>query len=87
MSARDGNPEIYMMNSDGTNQTRITNTPAIDARPAWSREINKIVFTSGRDFTLPSTNPKFEIYIMNPDGTGPQRLTNNNLYDDYPYIK
>src|SRR5688572_253671 len=87
MSARDGNPEIYMMNSDGTNQTRITNHPAIDARPSWSREINKIVFTSGRDFSLPSTNPKFEIYIMNPDGTGLVRLTTNNIYDDYPFIK
>ena len=87
MSARDGNPEIYMMHSDGTNQIRITNFPGIDARPSWSRETDKIVFTSSRDFTLPSTNPKFEIYIMNPDGTDPKRLTNNNLYDDYPYIK
>src|SRR5215217_85394 len=87
MSARDGNPEIYMMNSDGTNQTRITNTAAIDARPSWSREINKIVFTSGRDFSLPSTNPKFEIYIMNPDGSDARRLTTNNFYDDYPFIK
>lgn len=87
MSARDGNAEIYMMNADGTNETRITNNPALDARPSWSREINKIVFTSGRDFSLPSTNPKFEIYIMNPDGTSVVRLTNNNFYDDFPFIK
>jgi Tol biopolymer transport system component len=87
LSSRDGNPEVYVMNADGTNQTRLTNTPAIDARPCWSRETGKIVFTSGRDFSLPSTNPKFEIYIMNSDGTGATRLTNNNVYDDYPFIK
>jgi Tol biopolymer transport system component len=87
MSARDGNPEVYIMNADGTNQTRLTNTPAIDARPSWSRETGKIVFTSGRDFSTPSTNPKFEIYVMNSNGTGATRLTSNNLYDDYPFIK
>lgn len=87
MSARDGNPEVYVMNADGTNQTRLTTTASIDARPSWSRETGKIVFTSGRDFSTPSTNPKFEIYLMNSNGTGATRLTNNNLYDDYPFIK
>ncbi|HEX6332919.1 MAG TPA: hypothetical protein VFZ78_01765, partial [Flavisolibacter sp.] len=87
MSARDGNPEVYVMNADGTSQVRLTNTTAIDARPSWSRESGKIVFTSGRDFSLPSTNPKFEIYIMNADGTNPVRLTNNTVYDDYPFIR
>src|ERR1041384_8190465 len=32
-SDRDGNREIYVMNADGTNQTRLTNNPAVDQLP------------------------------------------------------
>jgi hypothetical protein len=34
-SDRDGNFEIYTMNADGTNQTRITNDPAPQVDPTW----------------------------------------------------
>ena len=33
VSNRDGNPEIYVMNANGTRQTRRTNNPALDVRP------------------------------------------------------
>jgi Tol biopolymer transport system component len=35
-TTRDGNPEIYVMNADGSDQTRLTNTLADDIWPAWS---------------------------------------------------
>ena len=35
-SGRDGNPEIYVMNADGSAQTRLTNNPAYDSHPIWS---------------------------------------------------
>ncbi len=34
-SQRDGNPEIYVMNTDRSNQTRLTNNPAYDGDPTW----------------------------------------------------
>jgi Tol biopolymer transport system component len=34
-SNRDGNHDIYVMNADGTNVTRLTDDPAEDGRPAW----------------------------------------------------
>jgi Tol biopolymer transport system component len=34
-SDRDGNDEIYVMNPDGSNQTRITTDEAADFSPAW----------------------------------------------------
>ena len=34
-SDRDGNDEIYIMNADGANQTRITSNPDVDASPSW----------------------------------------------------
>ena len=75
------------MHADGTNQTRLTNSPGVDGRPSWSHEGNWIVFTSTRDFELPATLPKFEIYRMKGDGSNPIRLTKNEIYDDYPFIK
>ena len=36
-SDRDGNREIYTMNADGSNQTRLTFNEAIDSDPSWSR--------------------------------------------------
>jgi hypothetical protein len=34
-SDRDGNNEIYAMNAKGTDQTRLTNNPAVDTMPDW----------------------------------------------------
>lgn len=36
ISSRDGNYEIYVMDADGSDQTRITNDSANDAGPHWS---------------------------------------------------
>jgi Tol biopolymer transport system component len=84
-SSRDRDPgghsEIYVMNADGTNQTRLTNSTAIDAAPEWSPDGNKIAFASDRDNVF-SGCP--EIYVMNPDGSALTRLTNNPAFDESP---
>jgi len=73
-SDRDGNYEIYVMNADGSGQTRLTNNNYKEGHPDWSPDGTKIVFTSNRD-----GNP--EIYVMNANGSGQTRLTNNNYKD------
>ena len=60
MSRRDGNEEIYTMNTDGNNIHRLTTNNARDTRPAWSADGSKIAFQSERD----GNN---EIYVMNSD--------------------
>ncbi|HEU4767807.1 MAG TPA: DPP IV N-terminal domain-containing protein, partial [Pyrinomonadaceae bacterium] len=69
-STRDGQSEIYVMNSDGAHQTRLTNNPAADTAPAWSPDGTKILFTSLRDDPA-----KPALYIMNADGSNPTRVT------------
>ena len=48
-STRDGNEEIYKMDSDGNNQTRLTFNEASDTYPVWSPDGRHIAFTSQRD--------------------------------------
>jgi len=48
ISNRDGNDELYMMDYDGANQTRITFNKVTDYMPAWSPDSKKIVYTSYR---------------------------------------
>ena len=78
-SNRDGNQEVYVMNVDGTNHIRLTNTSndSNDNFPSWSPDGSKIAFVSDRD----GNN---EIYVMNADGTNQSRITNNDSSDEYP---
>ena len=64
---------IYVMNADGSNQTRLTNNPS--SEPCFSPDGNKIAFASWSDG---------EIYVMNADGSNQTRLTNNWVYDGEP---
>jgi Tol biopolymer transport system component len=69
--------EIYIMNSDGTNPTRLTNNAVSDFSPTLSPDGNKIAFVSFR-------NGNYDIYLMNPDGTNQVRLTNHPLFEGDP---
>jgi serine/threonine-protein kinase len=76
-SDRDGNWEIYTMDTSGGNIKRLTENPAQDGWPWWTADGKHILFTSDRDGS-------WQIYIMNPDGTNVQELTHiadrTNLY-------
>jgi len=77
VSNRDGNYEIYVMDADGSNQTRLTNNSANDLEPSFSADGSKIAFVSDRD-------GNDEIYVMNADGSNQTRLTNNTATDFFP---
>ena len=62
-SDRDGNFEIYEMNADGSDQTRVTTNEADDLGASWSPGGGRLAFWSNRDGNA-------EIYVMNADGSG-----------------
>ena len=86
-STRDGNSEIYVMAADGSDVTRLTDNAVGDFEPAFSPDGQTIAFTTDRDDeTIPMPHPgipfpNFEIYVMNPDGSGQTNITNNAAPD------
>ncbi|HUS81287.1 MAG TPA: hypothetical protein VM283_08475, partial [Armatimonadota bacterium] len=77
VSIRDGNPEIYVVNADGTGLKRLTSNAAEDIRPAWSPDGGLIAFVSDRDGDQ-------DIWVMTPRGERQTNITNTNAFDDAP---
>jgi len=77
VSFRDGNGEIYIMESDGSRQLRLTTNGADDLGPVWSPDGNQMAFVS--HLYGPS-----EIFIMDDDGGNQRRLTTNDAEDHSP---
>jgi Tol biopolymer transport system component len=76
-SENQGGVGVFVVNADGSGQTRISDYPASDRNPAWSLGGSKIAFESDRD-------GNYEIYVMNADGTAQHNLTNDGAYDRDP---
>src|SRR5437879_2373664 len=77
VSDRDHYEEIYVMSSDGSGVSQLTNAH-YDHSPAWSPDGAKLAFVSTRDGHA-------QIYLMNADGSGVVRLTNDPGRDFYPH--
>ena len=77
-STRDGNVEIYVMNSDGDDETRLTNNAVDDRQPAWSPNGERIAYAHRTD------NGGLDIFVMRADGSHRRRLTRNPAEDQNP---
>lgn len=80
-SDRDGNPEIYIMNADGSAETPLTDNSAHDVCPAISPDGTTIAFLSNRNDRDPSgcfPNCNYEIFLIGIDGTNERQITQLN---------
>ena len=63
------NSELFLINTDGTNQKQLTSTPFYEGSPAWIKDGSKIAFVSTE-----SGSP--QVWEMNPDGSNKKQLSN-----------
>jgi Tol biopolymer transport system component len=70
--------DVYRARPDGSEVSKLTDTPGYDAEATVSPRGDRIVFTSMRDGDL-------DIYTMNLDGSDVVRLTDGIGYDGGPF--
>jgi Tol biopolymer transport system component len=71
------NNEIFVVDADGTDAIRLTESPTFDSSPVFSPDGSKIAFMTDRD----GDN---EVFVMGADGSNPTNITNNDSYDAAP---
>ncbi|HEX5949459.1 MAG TPA: hypothetical protein VFZ96_00500, partial [Actinomycetota bacterium] len=75
-----GNCDIWVMDADGSNRTRITPTDDVqETWPSWSPDGLQIAYTSDE------LDPFQDIWVMDANGANRTRLTvNNEVFDAFP---
>jgi len=76
-SKRHGNTELYLMDSDGGNQRRLTHNRAVDFAPAFSPDGRQLAFVSDRD-------GDDEVYLYDLGSAEEKRLTYHRGDDALP---
>ncbi len=116
ISNREHRWDLYMMNADGSNQTLLVESVGLNSAPAWSPDGKRLAFVNSDDISVieiddssvtrlievgfnvsPAWSPdgtriafasnrdgNFEIYVMNADGSGQTRLTDDPAQDTHP---
>lgn len=73
--------ELFLMNSDGSNNRQITSFGGANFAPYFHPDGDKIIFASNMH------DPKgrnFELYLINTDGSGLERITFHERFDGFP---
>ncbi len=94
VSERDGNPEIYLMNPDGSGVVNLTNNPdGYDAGPDWSPDGRHLAYFAGTkrpetDEWQPPGSPyrywDADLYILDMETGQRVRVTTSDRDDIYP---
>jgi TolB protein len=76
-SSRDGNAQIYTMNSDGGDVLRLTNDPGSgSSEPAWSSDGRMLAFRGS------CQGRPWAVCVMNSDGSGERPVTDTGFVND-----
>jgi len=79
--------DLWIMNVDGSNKKLVLHNGATNFAPSWHPDGKQIIFASNRDdwhADIKAYGHNFELYLINVDGTGLERLTYNTVFDSFP---
>jgi Tol biopolymer transport system component len=73
--------EIWVMNTDGSDQRQITSLGGANFAPFFTPDGRRIIFSS--NYKNPRSR-NFDLYLVNLDGTGLEQVTTNPDFDGFP---
>jgi Tol biopolymer transport system component len=73
--------EIWIMDTDGSNQHQITNLGGANFAPYYTPDGRRIIFSS--NYKNPHSR-NFDLYLINTDGTGLEQVTDHPEFDGFP---
>jgi len=76
-SDQSGSLDIYVMNADGSQTSRLTNNAGADVFPSWSPDGSRMVFVS-------DLNGAPDVFIVDANGTNLKQLTDDAYEDSFP---
>jgi len=79
--------DLWVMDADGSNKRRILHNRATNWAPSWHPDGKRIIFSSNMDDwreDIKRFGHNFELYLINIDGTGLERITHNSVFDSFP---
>lgn len=79
--------DLWVMDVDGANKKRLTDNGATNWAPSWHPDGKRIIFSSNMDDwreEIKRYGHNFELYLINSDGSGLERITFNDGFDSFP---
>ena len=76
--------ELFVMNADGSNQRQITNLGGANFAPIFTPDGRRIIFSSNHRNPRGPGASNFDLFLVNPDGTGLEQVTTNPTFDGFP---
>ncbi len=79
--------DLWVMDADGSNKRMILHNGATNFAPSWHPDGKRIIFASNMDdwhADIKQFGHNFELYLINIDGMGLERITYNNVFDSFP---
>jgi len=76
----DGDYEIYLIKTDGSEMTQLTSNSAQDTQPVWSPDGRFIAFSSDRDGVQMWNS---DIFVMRADGSAQTNLTDSPFINEF----
>lgn len=79
--------DLWVMDADGSNKRLVLHNGATNWAPSWHPDGKRLIFSSNMDDwreDMKQYGHNFELYLINIDGTGLERITYNTVFDSFP---
>lgn len=76
--------EIFVMNADGSDQRQVTKNGAANFCPFFHPSGEKLLYASNQSEVKARSSDPFDLYLVNLDGSGEERVTYHPTFDAFP---